>query len=132
MIASELMVGDFFRVNKDVSFKKGTIVVIRGIDADRTFHELKGYATCVALGDTDNVQGGVWLDYLEPIQLTPDVLKKNGLLRDGESWWYKDFRMVLYTSKGFSLICNVEKKFKFVHELQQAMRICRINKEIEL
>ena len=39
MKAAELMIGDLVRVSKDVCFKKGTIVKVRGIDADEVFPE---------------------------------------------------------------------------------------------
>ena len=78
------MIGDLVRVSKDVSIKKGTIVEIRAIDADREFHELKGCATCVPVDNPDGLSGGVWLDYLEPIPLNDEILQKNGFRRVGE------------------------------------------------
>lgn len=86
------------------------------------------------------LESGVMLDYndiysadeIEPVKLTPEILKRNGFIRDGESWWYQDFRIVLSTSKGVSLVCGRQKRFAFVHELQQALRLCGIEKEIKL
>lgn len=70
--------------------------------------------------------------YFEPIPLTAEILEKNGFIRDGESWWYQDFRIVLSTSKGASLVCGRLKNFAFVHELQHALRLCGIEKEISI
>lgn len=68
----------------------------------------------------------------EPIPLTPEILEKNGFICDGSSWWYLDFRIVLSTSKGVSLVCGRQKRFEFVHQLQHALRLCEIEKEIIL
>ena len=69
---------------------------------------------------------------ITPIPLTPEILEKNGFICDGWSWWYLDFRIVLSTSKGVSVVCGRQKRFEFVHELQHALRLCGIEKEIEL
>ena len=69
---------------------------------------------------------------IQPIPLTPEILEKNGFICDGWSWWYLDFRIVLSTSKGVSVVCGRQKRFEFVHELQHALRLCGIEKEIEL
>ena len=160
MKATGLMIGDLFRVNKDVVFKKGTIVVIRGIDADRTFRELKGCATCVAFGNPDNMPGGVWLDYLDPIPLTPEILEKNGFEKtqihgekqddifqcfDGEiiievGIYDPNFILIHYryetpdgiNSGELSSIVKVDGGKFYIHELQHALRLCGIDKEIEL
>jgi len=89
MKAEELMIGNLVRVGKDVCFKKDTIVKIRGIDADREFPErgLKGCATCVPIDNPDGLSGGVWLEYLEPILLPDEILKKLGFkLRKVVGW----------------------------------------------
>lgn len=83
MEATELMIGDLARVSKDVCFKKGTIVEIRGIDADNAFAQmgLKGSVTCVDVNDPDRVSGGVWCGYLEPILLSGEILERSGWMR---------------------------------------------------
>ena len=80
MKAEELMVGDLLQVNKDVCFKKGTIVKVCGIDSDTVLQEygLKGSATCIDPSDYFRITGGVWVAYLDPIPLTPEILEKNG------------------------------------------------------
>lgn len=69
---------------------------------------------------------------IQPIPLTAEILEKNGFVRDGESWWYKDFRIVLSTSNGISLVCGRQMRFKYVHQLQHAIHLCGIEKEITL
>ena len=147
------MIGDLVRVNKDVSFKKGMIVVIRGIDADRTFHELKGCATCVALGNPDEMQGGVWIEYLDPIPLTSELLEKKGFERVPQPgcvnpyhWMLEKYEEetegLLYRIKAYNTMfrgmyvsidnpsdcetINFGKQIEHVHELQHAFRLCDI------
>lgn len=146
MKANELMIGDWVRVNRDgLCIKKDTIVQVRGIDGDDKIEEkgLFGAAHCRPL-DEDQFDGGIWLDYLDPIPLTPEILKKNGfsfpmleswwrvvdcnptiyLAEHNESWWlYQDD--YLDSRQYFA-------KIKYVHELQHALRLCGIEKEIVL
>lgn len=77
-------------------------------------------------------QDGDDFSWIEPIPLTAEILEKNGFVQDDESWWYKDFRIVLSSSKGVSLVCGRQIKFCYVHELQHALRLCGIEKTIEL
>ena len=145
MKAEELMIGDLVRVSKDVSIKKGTIVEIRAIDADREFHELKGCATCVPIDNPDGLSGGVWLDYLEPIPLNDEILQKNGFRRVGERWGLGDELNSYYFGNGqdvdIHLPTNSDKymlvirdhvspdpdyqlilRLKYVHKLQHALK----------
>lgn len=85
------------------------------------------------------------LDYarsedVKPIRITAEILEKNGVLSDGVSRWrFCDnenwkIRFSLYyealriTSENIAL----EGHVVYVHELQQALRLCGINKKIEL
>lgn len=152
MKANELMIGDIVRVSKDVCIKKGTVVEIRGIDADRVSPEkpLKGCATCVPVGDPDGVSGGVWLEYLEPVPLTKEILEKNGFTAGDngrEYMGYLKYRLFNGMDR-----CSLEMKWyikdslceislhgapfwiiiKFVHQLQHVLLSCEIDKEIKL
>lgn len=162
MEAQELSIGSLVRVNKDVCIKKGTIVEIRQIDADNTFEELRGCAFCRPL-DKKQFGGGVWLDYLDPIPITPEILEKNGFYYGhtaGEEdncvlaceypkkgWCYgegageikiifpneTDGGLIRIDDECFDrAIAFVFGKQVFVHELQHALRLCGIDKEIEL
>ena len=91
-----------------------------------------------------------WEDRFEPIQLTKEILEKNGFT-DCES----DFEMGVYhyyigeknfiadsslhigTENHTCYWLNYKKTFaifdiRYVHELQHAFRICKIDKNIEL
>lgn len=78
---------------------------------------------------------------LEPIHLTPEILKKNGF-----EYYHKNFASTDYDSpfklemvgwpdengNGGLWLINGLFKIRFVHELQHALRLCEIEKEIVL
>lgn len=143
--ANELMTGDFVRVGKDVCFKKGTVVEIRGIDADMVFPEmhLKGCAACVAAGDPDRASGGVWLEYLEPVPVTPEILLGNGFYAernvgyvyndyDGHEVIFDSFNQELRILCNRDVVLNVEEWDFPVHKLQNFLRLCEVEKDIKL
>ena len=73
------------------------------------------------------------LEDIEPISLTAEILEKNGFASlSGHDWWYKDFHISLSCTKDLTLVCGRTIQFSFVHELQHALRLCGIEKTIEL
>ena len=74
----------------------------------------------------------------EPIPLTPEILEKNGLSNDYYGSYFKeDEHMLLEISTSedcISWTINTHEygilKLEYVHELQHALRLCGINKEI--
>lgn len=153
MEAKDLMTGDYLRVAKDnLCIKKNTIVEIRGVDADDKLAEkgLIGSTHCRPLDD-DQFEGGIWCEYLEPIPLTPEILEKNGFVNKKGRFmqkgnfdvpplilWHlvddeilkhpKSQLEIHYGGKSIhvSLVCI------YVHELQHALKLCEIDKEIQL
>ena len=132
----DVMVGDFLRVTKDVCIKKGTIVEVRGCDADNNLPEagLTGCISCHPL-DKNQFTGGVWADYLDPIPLAPQILEKNG-------WEYKNG---IWVKKGPVRLGWYEKKkeliigyhtmpiiVEFVHTLQHIIRLLGLEEDIVL
>lgn len=154
MKANELMTGDIVRVAKEVSLPKGTIVSVRGIDADNIFKEkhLVGSATCLPVNSEDGFTYGVWVEYLEPIPITTEILEKNGFKRTKRyNYIYKDnyceVRVSIVPKLKIANIVIVESHINVgirgalfdinmnmsaIHELQQAMRLLGIEKEIIL
>ena len=76
----------------------------------------------------------------EPIPLTPEILSINFSSCPG--WWFIGDSSVyfrIYKKEGKYLLCIRSKKVKkfrmtitYLHELQHALRLCKIEKTIEL
>lgn len=83
-------------------------------------------------------------DEIEPIPLTTEILEKNGfVLKEKEKGMYGVNIAPHYISDGvpFEVFCDGEPfaiwfkepvNIKFVHQLQHALKLCSISKEIEL
>lgn len=91
-----------------------------------------------------------WSDNIKPIPLTPEILEKNGFIQD-TNYSFRFFSPKVYktidigvdfTIKGFTfwysdainISCGNGSKINrlpcFVHELQHALKLCKIYKEI--
>ena len=81
----------------------------------------------------------------EPIPLTPEILEKSGILYEKQSYYYviednKDLECTYYIQQvqedwaiGVDIgayDCSVFARIKYVHELQHALKLCGIDKEI--
>ena len=137
MKANELMIGDWVRVNRDhLCIKKDTIVEVRGIDANNKFGNHIGCAICRPLDDMQ-YEGGIWCDALSPIPLTAEILKKNGFIYNESPFvqgWERYGLTLTAGGDGCRVSCgqNISMTIDSVHELQHALRLCGIEKEIEL
>ena len=80
-------------------------------------------------------------DRVEGVSLTPEILEKNGFRKlvtyGTEKWLCNNFRLNIYNSSGtwrFYADTNRNEDsviyIRFVHELQNAIRLCGIEKEI--
>ena len=129
MKATELMIGDWVLtiMNKPVQ--------VVGLTTD-----------CI---ETTEKEGFFFEDYYDPIPLTPEILEKNGFTKmDGFTnayqWWNKNkahsIELFFYFGGdiGGILKINIEyynkidMRVDYVHELQHALKLCKINKEIVL
>ena len=78
------------------------------------------------------------IDELKPIPLTPEILEKNGFTKELENGSHYRFALIdghikisiLYARGVFEWLGPLD--FKYVHELQHALRLCGIKKEIAL
>jgi len=114
MKAKQLMLGNYALYN-------GLVVRVRNIH-DNVF--LDGEDESVEVVYDDGVVVLVDPCSLEPIPLTPEILEKNGFSRNG-------LDIAIFDRKGgddFVGAANLE----FVHELQNALRLCGIEYEITL
>ena len=80
------------------------------------------------------------LEDISPIPLTPEILEKNGFVMSKmRSWQLREGslyacwkRQWLNLFVGVAPIANTHTKCEFVHELQHALKLFGIDKEIEL
>lgn len=82
-------------------------------------------------------EGACSYDKIHPIPLTPEILEKNGFKYNDTPFvqGWEQFGLTLYHGgEGFLINCgeNTAMKINAVHELQHALRLCGINKTIEL
>ena len=129
MKATELMIGDW--VNSDFG-----IFQIKEIFDDAV---------------RDNRGNDYEFDCIHPISLTGEILKSNGfdlvddiyrakaLVDIYDLWECNTLSLTIYIHyykkrKDYSLYSNncIIEHIKYVHELQNAMRVCGVEKEIEL
>lgn len=129
MKANELMIGDFLRYKQDFphTHLQGKIVKVCGI---------RGRVDVRTIDD-GNFHESEHPDWLEPIPLTPEILEKNGFQYNNlpfvQGW--EQFGLTLYRGgNGYRINCetNVALVIDSVHELQHALRLCQIDKEIKL
>ena len=134
MKVSEIQIGDY------VNYRGQIIKVTSLYD--------KGGSNEVGWSDKESV----WVnaDNVEPIPLTPEILEKNGFVTNDEQGNWKGYRIysLFNTNKSCIFMLKLYEKdsiveisldmspyyivFKFVHQLQHALRLCGIEKEIIL
>ena len=84
------------------------------------------------------------IEYIEPIPLTTEILEKNGFVKDekDDNWYYWNWSVIddcisyyketskvrIFSISGLTFV----KILQYVHELQHALRLCEIKKEIVL
>jgi hypothetical protein len=123
MKANEMQIGDY------VNYRGQIIKVTSLYD--------KGGSNEVGWSDKESV----WVnaDNVEPIPLTPKILEKNEIDTVFKTR-YKGFYLEYHTEVGMIMLYVYNNGsfqptgicFKYVHQLQHALRLCGIEKEIEL
>ena len=144
MKASELMIGDWVECTYWTPSKQLKVAEIRRIMDE----EIKIGVYC------DDLVLIFRQSEVKPIPLTQEILKKNGFIYD-DNWhisWIEvgNYRIdvsfdydgkvnyieITEQGKGFSIPSEREILYlthiKYVHELQHALKLCKIEKEIEL
>lgn len=80
----------------------------------------------------------VSVKYLEPIEITPEILEKNGIKKEynilyDDFYYNDDVSITKVVDEWFVRIGATNSLYvKYVHQLQNALTLCGINKEIEL
>jgi hypothetical protein len=113
MKANELMIGDWVLDGTQIS--QITSITCGGV-IETTAHEFSN------------------IEVIAPIPLTAKILEKNGFKFDGEIYKLGDYQLVIEYRGGlffgWALCCR--KQLNYIHELQHAMKLCGIEKDIEL
>jgi len=149
---TDLMVGDLVQI-KEKDGKK-LVGAFRVVAIGKTY--LAGVISCFVNHGTVSIsyiedEKRVYeteICNIEPIPLTPEILEKNDILYEKQSYYYvieddKDLECTYYIQQVLqgdwvlgvdigAYDCSVFARVKYVHQLQHALRLCGINKEIEL
>jgi len=119
MKAQDIMIGDWVKPkNVDSFFRVGLI------DADSVWDDSDTHEW-----DYDEIVG---------IPLTPEILEKNGWEKyeDDDGFHDEDCVFIPQSDNSYGVCIDKKRTFSgkisFVHELQHALRLCGIDKEIEL
>lgn len=121
---------------------------------DWVYNEVPCYVTAIYPNGTMDCQGDDWAistDRVDPIPLTAEILEKNGFVNDFyetesiadyrtielEGYSYSDYLVLITWCNGqlratFEPRGSVEMVCDYVHELQHALRLCGIEKEIKI
>lgn len=127
MKATDLMIGDYV-VNTE--FGKNDIDKIETLEPRRVWLE--------------HGRTYVPIEFIEPVPLTTEILEKNGFVKDekDDNMYYWNWSVIddcisydketskvrIFYVSGLTFV----KILQYVHELQHALRLCEIKKEIEL
>lgn len=130
MKAEELMIGDWVQDSSGAKFK------IIYIEYHCTRVEFKGEELIIPCFEQANIK---------PIPLTPEILVNNGFVYITSQGIYEfctdDYRILWPTDDKNTLAINsyfakygilTKSDIDYVHQLQHALRLCGINKEIKL
>lgn len=143
MKAEDLMVGDWVYLVStihNVSFPDNGVIQDEGYITTRTPIKITTVSENCISYYSNKLELYITLssEDIEPIPLTPEILEKNGLANDPYGCHFKeDEYMMLEISveeEGIYWTINYNEyailKLKYVHQLQHALRLCEINKEI--
>lgn len=129
ILANDLMVGDWVYAKTEkgkkiakVCWRSDKFAAAEATDgSEYTGKQFDGVFSCI-----------------EPIPLTPEILEKNGIIKT-----YEDDEYAVYKGEGFNVTEYYTELWEFsarrnriifknVHQLQHALRLAGIEKEIEL
>ena len=118
---NELRIGNLVSTNgKPMNTSDKGVYKVLAIDSKDSFEELKGCVT-ITCDDPRYRDVGAWCQYLEPIPLTPELLKKCGFDRP-LSVYQKDHIDVIIDKKRIGIYPNFLSRIliicKYLHQLQ--------------
>lgn len=132
MKATDLMIGDWVLFNGNSKKVTSLLVTDLGVDQIYVFGKSCQVATIS--------------EYIEPIPLTEEILEQNGFVRHDKHKYsvtgsnYKYLKVRCYADTYFEIGNAVDEEgelqafadIQYVHELQHALKLCGIEKEIDL
>lgn len=151
MKAEDLMIGDWVHLIStihNVSFPDNGVIQDEGYTTIRTPIKITTVSENCVSYYSNKLELYITLssEDIEPIPLTPEILKKNDILYKKSSFYYiindnKDLECTHYIYQTIqedwaigvdigAYDCSVFARIKYVHELQHALKICGIDKEI--
>ena len=139
MKANELMIGDWVCIDEPDKYA-GATGQIQSLMNHR--EDDAAYFNIFIQGKFGYVLRGVCSDDIRPIPLTPEILEKNGFKEYDGLYYRLDiaedvFVNAVFTSEEpFASVYNTHYMArpicKYLHQLQHALRLCGIDKTIEL
>lgn len=111
LYAKDLMIGDWVAYRRDFPDR------VTGISSD-------GLSVCLAKDGWISV-----IDFL-PIPISPEILEKNFPTAGELAWWPVEDGLHCESRNTEDIM--VSGVFRFVHQLQHALRLCGIEKEVVL
>ena len=151
MKAEDLMIGDWVHLINtihNVSFPDNGVIQDEGYTTTHTPIKITTVSENCVSYYSNKLELYITLssEEIEPIPLTPEILKKNGILYEKQSYYYviendNDLECTYYMIQGSqggwaigvdtgAYECSVFDRIKYVHELQHALKLCGIDKEI--
>jgi len=129
MDAKDLMIGDW------VNFPIDSIGGETEYDSQTTEYQPMRIISISAWnnndGEVESAEGVINdIDQVKPIPLTAEILEKNGWFSLGEYRYEGD--IALAKGRNYFRLKNTTICIDSVHGLQHALRLCGINKEIEI
>lgn len=124
MKASEICIGDWFKA----------------IDYNSPFRITAIYDDVVQTqADYQSEIDGNWYSEAEikdlvPIELTEDILEKNGFRHSisHNDWTNADCNFFLYEGGNGFRVQNTDIRLEYVHQLQHLLRLCGVEKELAI
>ena len=130
----------------------GIYVYFNCFDGSKIIAKVTGFNDGIVYGVSEHGTHWCQISKIEPIPLIPEILEKNGFVenRGVTSWKFETDRedlIDIYGVKDYHLSINIEdthgsgKSYRwmlnnltifYVHQLQHALRLCGIEKEIIL
>ena len=130
----EIRIGDIVTTNgKPMGTKEGDYYQVIEIDSKNKLDDLVGSAAIESVSDKYS-RVGAWVDYLNPIVLTDEIIKKIGFTPIGDSRFaLTDAALLKYDAINYMFVTRyTHKLIKYIHQLQHEIWEAGIELKIEL